>query len=222
MLKTETLRQHLALPRNARKAWGRFAPELTYGRHRMPPPRDARSAAVLVLLYQDDGVWRLPLIERPPDITVHSGQVCFPGGQTEIGESAEETAMREFEEELGASPAGIELCGQLTPMYIYASNFFVTPCVAIAERRPSFIPNSVEVANLLEPSLVQLADPGRVGSHEIQRRGLVFRAPHIAFEGRRIWGATSMMLAELFDVLHGLNRAHVLATWPAALYWQED
>jgi 8-oxo-dGTP pyrophosphatase MutT (NUDIX family) len=205
MLKPEIVRQRLALPRDARNAWGKFAPELTYGRHRMPPPCDARLAAVLVLLYQDDGVWRLPLIERPPDITVHSGQVCFPGGRTELGETPEDTAVREFEEELGASPVDFELCGQLTPMYIYASNFFVTPCVAFAERRPHFIPNPLEVANLLEPPLVHLSEPERVGSHQIERRGLVFRAPHIAFEGRRIWGATSMMLAELFEVLLGVS-----------------
>jgi 8-oxo-dGTP pyrophosphatase MutT (NUDIX family) len=120
-----------------------------------------------------------------------------------MGESVEDTAVREFEEELGASPANFELCGRLTPMYIYASNFFVTPCVAIADRRPSFVPNPIEVANLLEPAIVQLSDPERIGSHQIERRGLVFRAPHIVFEGRRIWGATSMMLAELFDVLRG-------------------
>ncbi len=205
MLNTDTIRQRLAVPHDVRSAWARFAPELTYGRHRMPPPHDARLAAVLVLLYQDDGVWRLPLIERTSDITVHSGQVCFPGGQTEVGESAEETAVREFEEELGASRADIELCGRLTGTYIYASNFFVTPCVAIAERRPSFAPNSIEVANLLEPALVNLSDPAWFGRHEIQRRGLVFQAPYIAFEGRRIWGATSMILAELFEALHGLN-----------------
>jgi 8-oxo-dGTP pyrophosphatase MutT (NUDIX family) len=205
MLTAETLRRNLALPRDVRATWAQFAPELTYGRHRMPPPCDARQAAVLVLLYQDQGVWRVPLIERTPDFTVHSGQVCFPGGRTEFGESSEETALREFQEETGASPGGIELCGQLTSMYIYASNFFVTPWVAIADHRPHFLPNSLEVANLLEPAVVQLYEPERVGSHQIQRRGLVFRVPHIAFEGRYIWGATSMMLAELFDVLRGLQ-----------------
>jgi 8-oxo-dGTP pyrophosphatase MutT (NUDIX family) len=157
-----------------------------------------------VLLYSDDGVWRVPLIERPPDITVHSGQICFPGGRTETGESADDTALREFEEELGTSRADVELCGQLTPMYVFASNFLVTPCVAIANRRPNFIPNAPEVANLLEPSLVQLSNPERVGVHVIQRRGLTFRAPHIEYEGRRIWGATSMILAELFGALMGI------------------
>jgi 8-oxo-dGTP pyrophosphatase MutT (NUDIX family) len=201
MFDPEVIRQRLAMPRDVSSAWARFAPELTYGRHRFPPPADARRAAVLVLLYLDDGVWRVPLIERPADITVHASQVCFPGGQTEPGESPEQTALREFEEELGVSPAGIEICGQLTSAYIYASNFFVTPCVGLAKQRPHFVPNPVEVANLLEPPFVELCDESRFGSHEIERRGLVFRAPHIEFEGRRIWGATSMMLSELFDAL---------------------
>ena len=148
------------------------------------------------------GVWRLPLIERPADITIHASQICFPGGQIEAKETPEEAALREFEEELGVSAASFEVCGRLTSAYIYASNFFVTPCVALAMSRPHFEPNPVEVANLLEPEFVQLCDPQCVGSHEIHRRGLVFRAPHIDFNGRRIWGATSMMLAELFEVLY--------------------
>lgn len=203
-LETASVRQRLSQPRDIGAIWSRMAPELTYGRHRMPPPPDARQAAVLVVLYLDDGVWRVPLIERPLDLTVHSSQVCFPGGQTESAESPEDTALREFEEELGTSAVGFELCGRLTPMYIYASNYFVTPCVAITEERPAFVPNPLEVANLLEPPLVELADPRRLGTSEIHRRGLVFAAPHIEFEGRRIWGATSMMLVELFAVLKEL------------------
>ena len=55
MFDAKLLRQRLSVPRDPQRAWSRFAPELTYGRHRMPPPVDARQAAVLVLLYLDDG-----------------------------------------------------------------------------------------------------------------------------------------------------------------------
>lgn len=201
MVTAEELRARLSRPRDVRPVWSRFAPELAYGRHRFPPPFDVRHAAVLVLMYLDEGVWRVPLIERPPSLSIHASQICFPGGGAEPGELPEQTALREFEEELGVAPADFQLCGQLRSAYIYASNYYVTPVVALASRRPAFVPNPCEVANLLEPPLVHLANPEHVGSHEVYRAGLRFQAPHIEFGGHRIWGATSMMLAELFDVL---------------------
>jgi hypothetical protein len=50
---------------------------------------------------------------------------------------------------------------------------------------------------LLEPSLSDLAAPQSVEQLEIHRRGLIFQAPSVTFQGHRIWGATSMILAEL-------------------------
>lgn len=191
----------LSRPRDTAEAWSRFAPELSYGRHHLPPPHDARRAAVLVLLYPNQGHWQIPLMERPADTTVHSGQICFPGGEMESSESPEQAAQRECEEELGVPREHVGLCGRLTPTYIYASNFLVTPCVAVADERPVFRPNPQEVAHLVEPSLVALADRANHGRHEIRRRGLVFQTPHIEYQGRRIWGATAMMLAELMEVM---------------------
>jgi 8-oxo-dGTP pyrophosphatase MutT (NUDIX family) len=197
----EWVADRLSQPRNTSHAWSRFAPELSYGRHHVPPPHDARRAAVLVLLYTNEGNWQIPLMERPADTTIHSGQICFPGGEMEVDESPEQTAQRECEEEFGVSRERVGLCGRLTATYIYASNFLVTPCVAVTSQRPVFQPNPREVAHLIEPSLAALADRANHGRHEIRRRGLVFETPHIEYQGRRIWGATAMMLAELMEVL---------------------
>lgn len=194
-------RRILEKPRDVIRAWSRFAPQLSYGRHHLPPPPDARDAAVMVLLYQTSGQWQVPLIERTEDTSVHSRQICFPGGAVELGESAEEAAVRECEEELGVSREHLSLCGRLTSTYIYASNFVVTPCVALTDRPPAFRPNPREVAHVVEPLVAALADEANHGRHEVTRRGLVFQTPHIECQGRRIWGATAMMLAELFELL---------------------
>jgi 8-oxo-dGTP pyrophosphatase MutT (NUDIX family) len=191
------LTRKLGEPGDVHTAWSRFVPELTYGRHLMPPPPAARRAAVLVLLYPHAGDHLLPLIERTTDTTVHSGQVSLPGGAMESDESPETASLRELEEELGVPGDSVRLCGRLTSMYIYASNFLVTPCVAVTRQRPDFRANQAEVASLLELPLGLLRDSTRIGVHEVRRRGLVFKAPHIEFLGRRIWGATSMMLGEL-------------------------
>lgn len=195
------LRERLSQPLPGFERCAEFAPEMSYGRHAGPPEISARHAAVLVLLYHDGEQWRLPLTVRPPSLLVHAGQVCFPGGMIEAGESIEGAALRECREELGTAGEGTELLGRLSPMYVFASNHLVTPVVAWTRNRPEFIPNPVEVANLIEPSLVELLDTKRHGAHLIERRSIRFRAPHFEWEGQRIWGATCLMLAELLAVI---------------------
>src|SRR5262245_28970580 len=65
------------------EAQNRFQPELSYGRYHGPAPRDARPAAVLLLLYPKDGQWHVPLILRPAHMIDHANQVSLPGGVIE-------------------------------------------------------------------------------------------------------------------------------------------
>lgn len=177
--------------------WSRFLPELCYGRHAGPPPPDVRAAAVLALLFPEDRAWRLPLIVRPETMLAHAGQVSLPGGELEGTETVEEAALRECREELGTTGGTVEILGRLSPVFVFASNFLVTPVVAWTPQRPTFAPEPAEVAHLLEPTLNELLDPGRHGQHTIERRSLRFRVPHIRCGNFKIWGATSLMLAEL-------------------------
>ena len=131
----------------------------------------------------------------------HAGQVSFPGGEIEAGEAIEEAALRECREELGDVGGAVTVLGRLSQVYVFASNFLVTPCVAWSPVRPDFQPNAAEVANLLEPAVVDLLDPRHRAHHTIERRGVRFRAPHFAHEHYKIWGATSLMLAELLTVI---------------------
>jgi 8-oxo-dGTP pyrophosphatase MutT (NUDIX family) len=187
----------LARPLPGRRAQAKFAPELSYGRHAGPPPHDARPAAVLALLFPDQGDWSIPLTLRPDNLPAHSGQVCFPGGLTEPDESSEQCALRELTEELGIAGAGVRILGRLSPLYVFASNFWVTPFVGALDARPLFNPNRNEVAEVVELPLRVLLDPAHHGAHDIYRRGVTFRAQHIVCGAHRIWGATSMMLGEL-------------------------
>ena len=197
----DKLLKRLSRPLPGRKAQARFSPELSYGRHRGPIAFNARHAAILALIYPVGDGWSIPLTLRPDHLPSHASQVCFPGGMSESDETSEQTALRELEEELGVVADDIRLLGKLSPVYVFASNFWVTPVVGLTTEAPRFTPNPSEVAEIVVLSIDSLMDEASYGDHTIDRRSIRFRAPHIACGCHRIWGATSMMLGELVEVI---------------------
>ena len=200
----ELLAARLAGPLPGPMVGSRFEPRPVLGRCYDDPPPDARPAAVLVLLYPHHGRWHLPLTLRPAHLENHAGQVSLPGGAVEPGESSRQAAVREFHEELGAHGQDVELLGQLSPLYVHASNFLITPWVGSAGGRPDLTPNPAEVERLLEVPLVELLDPANFGGHLRTHHDQSYTAPHFALQSHRIWGATCMILGELVTVLRGL------------------
>lgn len=161
----------------------------------------AREGAVLVLLYPKMTAPHVILTERRADLRDHAGQVSFPGGRIERGESAVTAALREAAEEVGLSDP-VTVLGALSPLWIPPTNYLVFPIVAAAGARPRFVPAADEVAALVEAPLWALADPTARGS--AIRRGLDGRprtVPALHVEGRSIWGATAMILGELTALL---------------------
>lgn len=201
----ERLVRRFALPLPGRRAQRRMSPELAYGRHFGPAPSSARQAAVLALLYPVDSRWKLLLTLRREGLSSHSGQVCFPGGMAEAHETLEQTALREFVEEMGADASSFHSLGALSPLWVHVSNTLVTPFVAAARERPTFVPSADEVAEIIESPLSELLNPANVSQHWIERRGLNFQAPHYWLQGRQVWGATSMMIAELLQMLRDME-----------------
>ncbi|MCA9184220.1 MAG: CoA pyrophosphatase [Pirellulaceae bacterium] len=179
----------------------RFAPELSFGRHFVPPPPDARRAAVMLLFYQRDNQWHLPLTLRPESMGNHAGQVSFPGGSIDDGESAEQAAVREVNEELGVTEQELQVLGSLSSIYLYNSNFSIAPIVAVAQRVPTFVPSPDEVAALIEFPLAVLVQPQPSGTLTIRRRDVVFTAPCIDVAAYQVWGATAIILGQLRDLL---------------------
>jgi 8-oxo-dGTP pyrophosphatase MutT (NUDIX family) len=178
-----------------------MTPRLAYGRHYGPVPDDARRAAVLVALHRAVGGWSIPAILRPETMKAHAGQISLPGGLIEAEETVVQSALREFEEELGTAAQRMKIIGQLTPVYVFVSGFEVTPVLAVSDGSLAFQPNEHEVAAIVELPLAELVDLSRRGHHTIERRGLQFTAPHFAIAGQRVWGATSLILAEFLALL---------------------
>ncbi|HWB01251.1 MAG TPA: CoA pyrophosphatase [Pirellulales bacterium] len=194
----------LAQPLPGVEAQRCFAPDLSYGRHFGPPPGNARSAAVVVLLYRRDGRWHLPLTVRPTTMLDHAGQISLPGGKIETGESSFDAALRELAEELAVAPVMVSRLGTLTPLYLYNSNFMVAPWVVGASEPLVFQPNPGEVAELIELPLSAIVDRSLRGTHRHRSRGVEVVVPHLAWQGHYIWGATSMILGELAAICDDL------------------
>lgn len=190
----------LSAPLPGRIAQREYSHELSYGRHFGPQKLNARRAAVLVLLRWDGQQWLLPLTRRQPG-GIHSGQICFAGGGIESGETPVDAALRECHEETGWMPTKTDVTGQLSPIYVYASNNFVEVVVATTKQIPTWNPNPVEVAELLEVPLQHLCTDTTDHFTTIERGGNRKRARCFRWNSYDIWGATSMIISELKSVI---------------------
>lgn len=187
--------------REPRRAWGaRMSPELSYGRHAGPATHTARRASVVLLLFRRAGRWHLPLTERPSTLARHAGQISLPGGAVDAGETSSQAAIRELREELGVE-APVDILGRLGDCYVFASDFLVTPWVAATNTEPDWRPHQREVQTVVELPINVLFDESAVGSLTIERGPLVFHAPSIRVGPVRVWGATSVILCDLADLL---------------------
>ena len=169
----------------------KFKPEL--------PPRPG---SVLILLYEEDGDIKFPLIKRPDYAGTHGGQVSLPGGKTEPGEDSIETALRETQEEIGVPGQEIEILGRLSEFHVIPSNYMITPVVGTIRIIPTFVPDPFEVSRILNGSIKALIKDDAVATTEILAAGQYrLKAPHFQIDGEIVWGATAMMLNEFRFIL---------------------
>lgn len=162
--------------------------------------KDCREAGVLALFFPEQNRPTLVLTVRRDHLPDHAGQISFPGGQREAGESLQQTALREAQEEINLAPEPVEVLGALTPLYIPPSNFCVHPFVGVMPHIPPLRPTDAEVGAILRVPLAHLLDPGTVVHEEWTLHGNPVTVPFFDVEGHKVWGATAMMLAELLDV----------------------
>jgi 8-oxo-dGTP pyrophosphatase MutT (NUDIX family) len=169
--------------------------------HILDPDLNCRWAAVLALVYPCDGELCLVLTRRTESLASHRGQIALPGGSREDGEDDVRTALREAQEELGIDPASVEILGQLSRLYIPASNFCMRPVVGYAPRRPVFEPSPDEVAEVIEEPLAHLLDARIRLAETWQLRGQPVQVPFYRIGSHKVWGATAMVLCELIALL---------------------
>jgi 8-oxo-dGTP pyrophosphatase MutT (NUDIX family) len=157
----------------------------------------ARRGAVLLLFgHQRD----LLLTERAHDMRSHPGQVSFPGGSIDPGETPRQAALREAEEETGLLADGVEMFAELPELWLPPSNFAVTPILGWwAEESPVGVVDPAEVHAVYRVPLTELLDP----SHRVSARhpsGWV--GPAFLIGPRHdvvLWGFTAGIISRLLD-----------------------
>jgi 8-oxo-dGTP pyrophosphatase MutT (NUDIX family) len=159
-----------------------------------------RCAAVLVPLVWQGEEWHLLYTRRTDTVESHKGQVSFPGGACNDGETTpEQTALREANEEIGLNPSDVKVLGRLSDL-ITISYFQVTPVVGVAKWPAVFQVGEEEVARVFTIPLGWLANPSNRWQFEQSdsRRGLIAYHP---YDGELLWGATARMTVDFLKVL---------------------
>lgn len=161
----------------------------------------ANPAAVLCLLYDHDGQPHVLITRRPWTMRSHSGELSFPGGGREHGESLVETALRETEEEVGIAKSGISIVGALRPLRTFSSQRLVVPVVGLWDGSGRIAPNPDEVAEVLHVPLAHLVDDNTAWREHWAFPSIAVDVNFFDLGDDVIWGATGLMLADLFTRL---------------------
>lgn len=167
-----------------------------------PAPRLAdgdRLAAVLAPLVLAPEP-ALIFTERAAELSRHAGEVSFPGGLQDPGETLAETALREAHEEIGLDPALSDLLGALPAVHTTVSGILVVPFLGMLDASPALSISDGEIAEVLTVPVARLAEVER--PMELARpSGGTWRGWAYELEGHTIWGATGWMLHELLELL---------------------
>jgi 8-oxo-dGTP pyrophosphatase MutT (NUDIX family) len=137
--------------------------------------------------------------ERRHDLRRHAGEISFPGGRIDPGETAEQAALREAWEEIGLDPAGVEVVGALQPISTFVTSYRVIPFVGFVAEGLEHTLQPTEVESVIELSFEELRDG--YGMRRLIRRGVPFRTPVYEVGETFIWGATARMLQTFFERL---------------------
>lgn len=165
-------------------------------------PDNVRKSAVLILIYPYNNKAYFPLILRPQYDGRHGGQMALPGGKAEPNdESLIRTALREAQEEIGIKAIDVQVIGELTDVYIPISNFIVHPVVGYIDYKPDFFPDAREVDKIYLTDIEDVMRGGEIVSKEILVGKQRIAVPGFEIQDSWVWGATSLILSELSDVL---------------------
>lgn len=178
-----------------------------YTPRKAPAHLGFRRAAVLVPVLPREHAVELLFTSRSAELKRHAGQVSFPGGSIDPGETAREAALREAHEEVGLDASHVEVIGELDECPTLVAGFVITPIVGIvqpwaftAAGRYPWNPSPAEVAALHELPLAGFEDPANLRIENADRGGTRFEIFWYTVNGTVVWGATARIVHQLVSL----------------------
>ncbi len=156
-----------------------------------------KSAAVLVGV-MDNGMPSVLLTQRTARLSTHGGQIAFPGGRIDVGETPLQAAVREAQEETGLASRYIEPLGYLDG-YLTVTGYFIVPVVARILPGHQLTPQDAEVDDIFDVPLGFLLDEKNRETQTREWKGMTRRYYVYPYEQRYIWGATAGIIKNLSD-----------------------
>jgi 8-oxo-dGTP pyrophosphatase MutT (NUDIX family) len=169
------------------------------GRPLRPEFADARPSAVLIALAEGARGVEVLLTKRSMALRSHRGEISFPGGRIDVGESPIDAALREADEEVGLDGTLVEFHGELDHVSTFVSKSYIVPLIASLPSPVELVPASPEVDAVIWVPIAELTRHDvyreeRWGSPPLDRPIHFFELPDDT-----VWGATARMLFELLS-----------------------
>ncbi len=167
----------------------------------LPAFAGAKHSAVLITLADGEQGPEVLLTRRSWEMRNHRGEISFPGGRIDPGETPTQAALREAHEEVGLEPSGVAVRGELSHLNTVASRSYIVPKVATIDlpARPELTGQTMEVDRVLWVPLAELTRPDTYHS-ERWKLGPTDHVLHFfQLDDETIWGATARMLVDLLD-----------------------
>ena len=194
------LRTRLAGPLPGSQAHKQLVPDVPSATQRLKgPPEGAKKSAVLIpLLTKAHAFPDVMFTVRSERLRSHRGQISFPGGRLDPGETLEEAALRELNEETGIETHDVLVLGQLSPLFIPPSNSAVTPYVGLVRKPDKYVISEAEVREIFDIPLTQFIDRDSIKTMKREMFGRMVDVPYWPVHKEvPLWGATAMILNEL-------------------------